>query len=65
MARYKITARNSAGALGLEEPLTAAEAYYKLVELRDSGYDHIVLTNIDTGEQIVDVDQLLRDSRDA
>ncbi|HXH52807.1 MAG TPA: hypothetical protein VNH53_05195 [Sphingomicrobium sp.] len=59
MARYKISARNAAGGFGLDEPLTAEDAYQKVLELRDAGYDNITLTDTETGERITDVERLL------
>ena len=42
--------------------LNAVRAYYKVRELRDQGFKCVTLINVDTGEEITDVDSLVRDS---
>jgi len=51
--------------MGLESPLNAIEAYYKVRELREMGFKVVSLRNVDTGEEIVDIESLIRDSPDA
>ena len=65
MARYTIHVPQSDMAMGLESPLNGIEAYYKIRELRDMGFKIVSLRNVDTGEEIVDVESLFRDSPDA
>lgn len=62
MARYTIHVPESDMAMGLEGPLNGIEAYYKVRELRDMGFKMVSLRNVDTGEEIVDIDALVRDS---
>jgi hypothetical protein len=65
MARYTVHVTQSDMAMGQESPLTALEAYYKVRELRDMGFKIVTLRNVDTGEEITDVESLLQDSPDA
>jgi len=65
MARYTIHVPQSDMAMGLESPLNAIEAYYKVRELREMGFKVVSLRNVDTGEEIVDIESLIRDSPDA
>jgi len=65
MARYTIHVPQSEMAMGLENPLSAIEAYYKVRELREMGFKMVSLRNVDTGEEIVDIESLIRDSPDA
>ena len=51
-------------AMGMDSPLTAVEAYYKVRELRDLGFKSVTLINVDSGERITDVEALIRDSPD-
>jgi hypothetical protein len=51
--------------MGLESPLSGLEAYHKVRELRDIGFKTVSLRNVDTGEDITDIDSLVRDSPDA
>jgi len=65
MARYTVHVPQSDMAMGLESPLSAVEAYYKVRELREMGFTTVSLRNIDTGEEIDDVASLVRDSPEA
>jgi hypothetical protein len=65
MARYTVHVPESELAMGLESPLSAVEAYYKVRELRGMGFQTVSLRNADTGEEIDDVASLVRDSPDA
>jgi hypothetical protein len=65
MARYTVHVSQSDMAMGLESPLSAVEAYYKVRELREMGFKTVTLMNADTGEKIMDVESLVRDSPDA
>jgi hypothetical protein len=65
MARYTVHVPESDVAMGLESPLSALEAYYKVRELREMGFRSVLLKNVDTGEEIDDVASLVRDSSDA
>jgi len=65
MARYTVHVPQSDMAMGLESPLSAVEAYYKVRELREMGFKSVTLRNVDTGEVIDDVESLVRDSPDA
>jgi hypothetical protein len=65
VARYTVHVPQSDMAMGLENPLSAVEAYYKVRELREMGFKTVSLRNADTGEEITDVAALVRDSPDA
>jgi hypothetical protein len=65
MARYTVHVPESDASMGQSSPLNALEAYYKVRELREMGFTTFSLRNIDTGEEIVDVESLVRDSPDA
>ena len=65
MARYTVHVAQSDMAMGLASPLSAIEAYYKVRELREMGFPTVTLRNIDTGEEIMDVESLVLDSPDA
>jgi hypothetical protein len=65
MARYTVHVAQSDMAMGLESPLNAVEAYYKVRELRELGFKSVTLRNVDTGAEIDDVESLLRDSPNA
>jgi hypothetical protein len=65
MARYTVHVPESDMAMGLENPLSAVEAYYKVRELREMGFKTVSLRNADTGQEIADVASLVRDSPDA
>ena len=65
MARYTVHVPQSEMAMGLESPLSAVEAYYKVRELREMGFKSVSLRNIETGEEIDDVESLVRDSPNA
>ena len=65
MARYTVHVPESAATMGSESPLSAIDAYYKVRELRAMGFTTVSLRNVDTGEEIVDVESLVRDSPDA
>ena len=62
MALYTIHVSDSNVSAGLKSSLNAVKAYYKVRELRHQGFKCITLTNVDTGEEITDVDSLVRDS---
>ena len=62
MARYTVHVPESDMAMGLENPLNAVEAYYKVRELRKMGFKTVYLRNAETGEEIDDVASLVRDS---
>lgn len=51
--------------MGSEHPLTGLEAYNKVRELREMGFDMVSLRNVETGEEITDVESLVRDSPNA
>ena len=65
MGRYTVHVPESDTTMGAESPLSAVDAYYKVVELRKLGFRTVTLKNVDTGEEITDVDSLFRDSPDA
>ena len=65
MAHYTVHVPESEMAMGMDSPLTALEAYYKVQELRDIGFKFITLINVDTGEQVTDVAGLVKDSPNA
>ncbi len=61
MGRYTVSAASSAGPLSLLEPLTFRDALLKAVELRDSGFESITLINVESGAEIADLEDLMRD----
>jgi hypothetical protein len=65
MARYTVHVPQSDMAMGLDSPLSAVEAYYKVRELREMGFTRVSLMNAETGVEIDDVASLVRDSPDA
>lgn len=65
MAHYTVHVAESDMAMGSASPLSAIEAYYKVRELRAMGFKMVSLRNVDTDEEIVDIDSLVRDSPDA
>jgi hypothetical protein len=65
MAHYTVHVAESDMAMGSASPLSAMEAYYKVRELRAMGFKMVSLRNVDTDEEIVDIDSLVRDSPDA
>jgi hypothetical protein len=62
MALYTVHVSDPGVPPGLKSSLNAVRAYYKVRELRDQGFKCVTLTNVDTGEEITDVDSLVRDS---
>ena len=62
MARYTVHVPESDMSMGLDSPLTGLEAYNKVRELRAMGFRAVTLTNVETGEEITDVESLVRDS---
>ena len=62
MALYTVHVSDSGASTGRKISLNAVKAYYKVRELRDQGFKCVTLTNVDTGEEITDVDSLVRDS---
>jgi hypothetical protein len=65
MAHYTVHVPESEMAMGMDSPLTALEAYYKVQELRDIGFKLVTLINVNTGEQVTDVAGLVQDSPNA
>ena len=62
MARYTVHLSDSGTSAAPGGSLNAVRAYYKVRELRDQGFKCVTLINVDTGEEITDVDSLVRDS---
>ena len=65
MAHYTVHVPQSDMTMGLESPLSAVDAYYKVRELRELGFNSVSLRNVETGEEIDDVESLVRDSPNA
>jgi hypothetical protein len=65
MPHYTVPVPESATAMGLENPLNALEAYHKVGELRDMGFNSVTLINVEAGERITNVAALVRDSPNA
>ena len=65
MAHYTVHVPESDIAMGMDRPLTALEAYYKVQELRGMGFKSVTLINVDTGELVTDVAGLVQDSPNA
>lgn len=62
MARYTIRANNHDGPVSFPEPLTLEAALHKAAELRDVHYQRITLVNTDTGVEITDLEELVRET---
>jgi hypothetical protein len=62
MAKYTVHSTDRGAFTGLNTPLNAVRAYYKVRELRAQGFKRVSLKNADTGEEIDDVESLVRDS---
>ena len=62
MARYTVHLSDPSTSAAPGGSLNAVKAYYKVRELRDQGFKCVTLINVDTGEEITDVDSLVRDS---
>ena len=65
MGRYTVHVPESDMVMGEQSPLSAIEAYYKVRELRRAGFNVVTLKNVESGEEITDVESLLEDSPDA
>ena len=61
MARYTIRANGASGAVDFQDRVTIEAALHKAAELRDAGFDHITLINVENGVEITDLEQLIRD----
>jgi hypothetical protein len=59
MARYTITARNSAGPVEFHERMTIDAALNKAAELRAAEFHSITLINLETGLEIKDLERLI------
>jgi hypothetical protein len=62
MALYTVHVSDPSTSAERGGSLNAVRAYYKVRQLRDQGFKCITLINVDTGEEITDVDSLVRDS---
>jgi hypothetical protein len=62
MANYTVHSTDQGAFTGSSRPLNAVRAYYKVRELRGQGFKTVTLMNADTGEEIMDVEALVRDS---
>ncbi|MFL6726670.1 MAG: hypothetical protein ACJ8FS_09180 [Sphingomicrobium sp.] len=62
MALYTVHVSDPSTSTERGGSLNAVRAYYKVRQLRDQGFKCITLINVDTGEEITDVDSLVRDS---
>ena len=62
MAHYTVHSTDHGAFTGSNRPLNAVRAYYKVRELRGQGFKTVTLMNADTGEEIIDVESLVRDS---
>jgi hypothetical protein len=62
MALYTVHVSDPSTSTERGDSLNAVRAYYKVRQLRDQGFKCITLINVDTGEEITDVDSLVRDS---
>lgn len=60
MPNYTIEATSGAGVVRLMAPLTAAEAYSKVAQLRQQGFTNITAINVTSGRRITQVERLLR-----
>lgn len=61
VANYTIEALSGAGIVRLMAPLTAADAYSKVVQLRKQGFTNITAVNVTSGRKITQVERLLKD----
>jgi hypothetical protein len=62
VAFYTLEATTRGGGLvQMKSPLTAAQAYSRIVELSRQGFANVVAINTTTGHRITEVRRLLRD----
>lgn len=61
MAFYTLEATSGGGLVHMKSPLTAVQAYSRIIELKRQGFIHIVAINTSTGHRITEVQRLLRD----
>ena len=64
MPVYLLRASNAKGTIDGKAPLPLTEALRRAAELREQGFHSFVLTNLETGTQITDLNQFLRDNPD-
>lgn len=62
MVRDTVDVSDRGASTGVRSALNAVRAYCKVRELRDQGFQCVTLTSLDTGEEITDVESLVRDS---
>lgn len=58
--RYTLRARNSAGTVDFLDKLVIDAALRKAAELRDAGFQHVTLINVESGVEITDLEQVMR-----
>jgi len=59
MTRLLVKGRSSDGTLHSVGALSASRAYEEAESLKCAGFDHVTVENLDTGERIADVTQLV------
>lgn len=60
--RYLIRATGEAGPIKFRRPLTIDAALKKAAELKEAHFQQITLTNTETGVEITDLEELVRDA---
>ena len=63
MAHYTVKAWSNEGPLRLSEPMTAQRALRKATELRERGFTHITISNVESGVEI-ELDHFIREQPD-
>lgn len=58
--RYTLRASNVAGRVDLMDKLTIDAALRKAAALRDAGFHHVTLINVESGVEITDLEQFMR-----
>lgn len=57
--RYTLRASNSAGRVNFTDKLTIDAALRKAAELRDAGFHHVTLINVESGVEITDLEHFV------
>lgn len=58
--RYTLSASNNVGRVSFMDRLTIDAALRKAAELRDAGFHHVTLINVESGVEITDLEQFVR-----
>ena len=59
--RYIIRASSSGGPVHFKDRRTIDAALHKATELREAGFSHITLVNVETGVEVTDLEEFIID----